>query len=545
VSVAPLLAAALLAVAVLLPPEIHPAGRLAAHLLGAATALALAWGGWPLSPRARWCGLLLLPLPVASLLLASGGRARGLEEAAAFAAFGLAVLLGRRVAARGEPGRIPFPAVLAVLGTLAAAQAILQHHWAYPRAAAELRAAGPAEAEAYLGRLEQGRPAGPFSLPAALGGFLALALPMTLAVRRQAAGAAVRWGVTAALLTQGYALFLTRSLGGLLAATVALGIAASSSRPGRPWREAVAAAIAFAAIAGFFIHGRRAEIGARPGGDPVTLRLGNWEAAARMISGHPFLGVGPGRFPVFYPRFMRPGMNETQYAHNSYLQVAATWGAWTVLPLGLLAAAALRRRAARDGAGPAAYAAGAGFLVHNAVDFTFFLPGVALPAGLLLGFSSPPAQEETGAPASRHRGRDRMAGVLLAAAFLAYAATADRAVRHFDHARTLAVAGKPEEAERRALRAVSAWPLDPDPWAFVAQSLLARGAADPASVALLAEAAERAVTLEPEAAILHHTRALDRAAAADPAAAWIEEQRAAQLFPEKELYRSSLQDAGR
>ena len=46
----------------------------------------------------------------------------------------------------------------------------------------------------------------------------------------------------------------------------------------------------------------------------------------------------------------------------------------------------------------------------------------------------------------------------------------------------------------------------------------------------------RAVRLEPESAILHHTLALDRAAAQDPAGAFLEEERAHRLFPEKPLY---------
>jgi len=484
----------------------------------------------------RRAALLFLPPALAALLFVPGGRARGLDEAVAVAGFGLAVLLGRRVAS--VPPRRLIPGVIAALGMLVAAQAVLQHHWAYPQAAAALRAADAAGADAYLVRLDQGRPAGPFSLPAALGGFLALSLPMTLAVRRAAGGAALRWGATTALLLQGYALYLTHSIGGLLAATVALAAAAAAPRPG--WRAALPAAIAFAALALLFVHGRRAEIGARPGGDPVSLRLGNWEAAARMIREHPVLGVGPGRFGVFYPRFMRPGMNETQYAHNSYLQIAATWGAWTLLPIGLVAAAALRRRSGPlDGAATAAQAAGAGFLAHNVVDFTFFLPGVALPAGLLLGLGSPEPAEEATADASLPAGRRWVAGALLAAALLAHVATADRAALHLDRARTLALSGDAPAAEREALRAAAAWPVDPDPWAFTAQSLLARGASDPASAALAARAAERAVRLEPDAAILHHTLALVRSVASDPAAAWVEERRAAQLFPGKPLYRTA------
>ena len=551
----PLLAAGLLVVAALLPPEIHPAGRILTHLIAAASALTLVRGGRPLSRRVKVVLLLVLPLALASLLLAPGGRARGLDEAAAFAGFGLAILLGRRLAAGHEAARNLVIAMVATLGTLLAMQAIAQRYWAYPRAAAALRATESADADAYLVRLEQGRPSGPFSLPAALGGFLALSMPLTVVARRQAAGRGARWAATAAFALQSCALLLTRSLGGLLAAVVALGILAGMARPAFRGRVTMAAILVFAAVALLFVHGRRAEIGARPGGDPITLRLGNWEAAVRMMRAHPILGVGPGRFPVFYPRSMREGMNETQYAHNSYLQLMATWGAWAIVPLGVLVAAALRRRReAEHGAVIASRAAGFGFLAHNVIDFTFFLPGVALPAGLLLGFSAPAEAPEPGPGSSAPaRARDAdaplggwgriLAGTTVALLLVAHAATSDRAALHLDRARTLAIAGRTEAAEQEARAAAAAFPLDPDPWAFTAQSLLARKAADPAATALRREAAERAVRLEPEAAILHHTLALDRALAADPAAAFVEERRAAQLFPAKPLYRSTGAEA--
>ena len=525
------LAAALCAAAALLPPEIHPAGRIAVHLLAAAAALALGFARGEAHPPRRRAALLLLPPAIATFALASGGRARGLDEAFAFAAFALAVFLGRRLAAQPDgPPRLA--ALLALLGLAVSFQAILQHHWAYPQAAAALRAAAEPGSDPFLVRLEAGRPAGPFSLPAALAGFLALSLPVTLGLLRDASSSRRRALCGTALAAQAYALLLTRSLGGLLAATVALALVAARGRR-KHWRVALAAALVFAAGAVFFVHARRAEIGARPGGDPISLRLGNWRVALEMIRDHPILGVGPGRFASFYPRYVRPGMNETQFAHNSYLQIAATWGAWTIPPLLLLAAAGVARRDRRGPAGGAAAAAGVGFLLHNACDFTLYLPGVALPAALLIGVGSSAPEREAGA------GRDplwRIAAIGCALLFLAHAVTSDRAAWHLDRARAAAMRGETGEAEREALAAARAYPIDPDPWAFLAQSLLARQATGPQEEERRHEAAVRAVRLEPEAAILHHTLALDRAAAQDPAGAFLEEERAHRLFPEKPLY---------
>ncbi|HYV18035.1 MAG TPA: O-antigen ligase family protein [Verrucomicrobiae bacterium] len=552
-----LLTAALLATSTLLPPEIHPAGRVVAHLLSAVAALALGFApgrvaGGGSSRRGAW---LLAPLACASFLLVDGGRARGLDEAAAIACFAVAFFAGRRIGAGTEQVK-SLGAVAALLGVVIAAQAMAQHHWAYPETAAALRAAQDPAVDPFLVRLEAGRPSGPFSLPAALAGFLALSLPMTLFALRTARPSVWRAAWSAAIVVQMYALLLTRSLGGLLGATVACAFALAppgresgqddGRARGRATRVAIAAGLLFAAVAVVFVYSRRAEIGSHPGADPLSLRLGNWRAAVEMMRDHPILGVGPGRFPIFYPRFIAPGMNETQFAHNSYLQLAATWGAWALAPLAFFVAAFSRPKERRRGAVAAAAGAGAGFLLHNAIDFTFFLPGVALPAALLLGAGSahsiPPGlagaqpieANGNGEPPGRAR---RRAGVAVALFLLVYAATADRSAWHLERARALTQGGPSSEAEAEARRAAAACPWDPDPWAFLAQSLLARHAATPEEETLRRVAADRAAHLEPESAILHHTVALDRAAAGDPAAAWIEEERAHRLYPAKALYR--------
>jgi hypothetical protein len=132
--------------------------------------------------------------------------------------------------------------------------------------------------------------------------------------------------------------------------------------------------------------------------------------------------------------------------------------------------------------------------------------------------------------------------VAVASFLLVVVATADRSAWHLERARGAAVSGSSAEAEGAARAAAAACPWDPDPWAFLAQSLLARRAGSPGEEKLRREAADRAARLEPEAAILHHTVALDRAAASDPAAAWLEEERAHRLYPAKPLYRPDAEE---
>jgi hypothetical protein len=72
------------------------------------------------------------------------------------------------------------------------------------------------------------------------------------------------------------------------------------------------------------------------GKEPATARarLDYWAATWQMIRDHPWLGVGPGNFTRFYPRYMRPtAAEEIADPHNFALEV---WAAAGVFALGAL-----------------------------------------------------------------------------------------------------------------------------------------------------------------------------------------------------------------
>jgi len=537
-------AALVLVVAVLRPPEVWPPAAALVELLAAATLVLLALRPGSLATDARRAALLLLPLAAAAVRLAAN-RARAFDDAALLGQFIIFVALGSAIA--DDPGmRRALPALLLVLGTLAAGQAIAQHHWAWPQVAAQLRAEGPPAdvvTDAMLVRLESGRPSGPFVLPTALAGFLAISIPAGLLLTLGGSFAA-RAGACAALLVQCYALFLTRSLGGLAALACAL-VALIGLRSGRPGRR-IAAALAVLLAAGIasavFLRVRHGEMTSAPGADPVSLRAGNWRVAAEMIRDHPLFGVGPGAFGTFYPRYMREGMNETRYAHNSYLQLAATWGLWIALPIGAAIAifAARARRADRGDDGRlAAIAGGVAFLSHNLIDFTFYQPGVAVPCSLLLGLA---AARATGAgadddvTASAPRSARVLIGCVLAALLSGHAVIAMRCGLFLEQAGAAAGRGDLAAAAQSARRAAAARPDDPQPRAFLSELVIANRRDDPAAMREGREAADRAAALDPESAVRHHVLALYHAQDEEAAAAWLEERRAHDLFPLKPLY---------
>ncbi|MFQ5843584.1 MAG: O-antigen ligase family protein, partial [Planctomycetota bacterium] len=388
-------ATSLLVLPAVLPPEIHPWSAAACHALAAGAAFLLAGrsGGTASSMGSSWV-LLFLPFAAASVL-AAACRARAVDQAAAAAVLVLAGFLGR-----AQAGGVPIrrlTSILAALGSGAALLALTQHFITYPRLAAALRALDPADPTGALIRLEAGRPSGPFILPTALGGFLAMTLPASLVRAFGARTGATRAVAALAALLQILALGLSRSIGALGAATVGALLVLPALAPRRRGAAAAALVLLAGLCAAIVLGARRGEILARPGGDPVSLRAGNWGAAVRMIGEHPLFGVGPGSFGTFYPRQMRPGMNETRYAHNSYLQAMAAWGLWIAVPLGALIAAAVRstrRCRRRSGDRLPLLAGGVAFLVHNLVDFTAYLPGVAIPASLALGAGMGDAPEK-------------------------------------------------------------------------------------------------------------------------------------------------------
>jgi O-antigen ligase len=548
----PASAALLLAVAAALPPETNPWSLAACEAIAAAAILFLVFGR-NRSPRLppAWA-LILLPLAALSILTAPG-RARALDEAALAIVVVLAGSLGRGLADDRRGPKLLL-ATLAALGCAAALQAALQHAVTYPIQAEAVRAVDAADPTGLLVRLEAKRPSGPFTLPAALGGFLALSLPSLLVWAVRSARPAGRAVAAAALLLQGYALLLTRSLGALAACAVGLLLALPLLAP--RGRALAALAILLLAILGgsHFLHARRAEMAAAPGGDPVSLRAGNWGAALRMVRDHPLFGTGPGSFGIFYPRYMREGMNETRHAHNSYLQAAAGWGLWILLPLLVLMvrfAQAVRDAWRGTGAGAdlraPALAGGGAFLFHNLGDFTLFLPGVAIPAALLLGLGigRPGAEMAAapraapGAPAAR-----RAAALLMAAALAAHGVTTARSRTLLAGAREAAERGDLETAALQAQRSAAARPDDPDPAAFLAQMILAHRIEDDAWRAVGERAAERAASLEPESAILHYTLALYHQATGESAAAYRERHAAHLLYPLKRLYRADSPGPG-
>jgi tetratricopeptide (TPR) repeat protein len=151
------------------------------------------------------------------------------------------------------------------------------------------------------------------------------------------------------------------------------------------------------AIAGFVAVLALLVVFARHGGllhfgtGSLEARTDYWRGAVRIIRDHPWLGTGPGTFGSIYPMYKTALTEEAETVHNNYLQMwsdsgvlafAAFTGLWVVAVRDSFRLARQRRR---DVAAAAIAGALVGWTVHGLVDFELYVPGVALPAFILLG----------------------------------------------------------------------------------------------------------------------------------------------------------------
>jgi putative inorganic carbon (HCO3(-)) transporter len=113
----------------------------------------------------------------------------------------------------------------------------------------------------------------------------------------------------------------------------------------------------------------------------VVTRLKYWQDTLRIICSSPFIGVGLGNF----------SLPESRYAHNSYLQTWAEMGIlglvsflWLIFSVFKQALGRIKNSVYKTQI-LILISASAVFLMHNFVDFSFFLPEVALIWWVILG----------------------------------------------------------------------------------------------------------------------------------------------------------------
>ncbi len=150
-----------------------------------------------------------------------------------------------------------------------------------------------------------------------------------------------------------------------------------------------------------------------------------WRSASDLVWDYPWTGVGRGAFEQAFTRVSHVGGQvRFPYLENSFLQAVVDWGVPVATLLALLAGWGFLVAIRRLGEDPLAIGALAGLValaVHDTVDFSVEMPGVALPALALASvlFSRRSSETEAGRRRIRVHEVYYLVPALLAAAVVA------------------------------------------------------------------------------------------------------------------------------
>lgn len=322
-------------------------------------AAALGWAVWRAWTRqATWYGSLVEPLLllVVVLVFTSAGLAARYKHPAWLISWEWLVLLMMfclvRQLARTEGDNRRLLAAVVASGISLSAYAVYQCTIEFPQQRAEflgdrdrlrqaieqmegvVLAPDDPQVQLFAERLQNSYVFATFAHPNSFAGFLVLLLPAAigwgLASWRLPVSGTMKVLVTGGALLMLAALLLTQSRGGILAALL-VGAAVAGVR-GRHWlwarRIGAGAGLAALVGTGFLVYqqgwGRE---GLAKATRSFQLRVDYWTATWDMIRAHPWLGVGPGNFSRYYPRYMLPtAFEQIKDPHNFLLEMWATCG---------------------------------------------------------------------------------------------------------------------------------------------------------------------------------------------------------------------------
>ena len=213
----------------------------------------------------------------------------------------------------------------------------------------------------------------PFITPNALGGYLIMIIPIALSLPRQ------RW----LMIPLTFALFLTGSVGALTSLLLAMMVyfILKNTLPTKTLWLFLSALILISLVV--FLRMQTAD----PSFQPLfslKMRLNYWHDTLLIIKAHFWTGVGLGNFDSHFSR----------YSHNTPLQLWAETGVFGILSFILLITHLLKsgltaiRNAPDKIMGIGLMSAACAFLIHNLMDFTYFLPELSLTWWAILGLLS-------------------------------------------------------------------------------------------------------------------------------------------------------------
>ena len=120
-----------------------------------------------------------------------------------------------------------------------------------------------------------------------------------------------------------------------------------------------------------------------------------WQASCLMIRDNFFRGYGLGNFGEIYAQYKLPMAEETQMAHNNYLQVWVEMGIvgfiillWLVVRFIRVGLFSPQQISGARTLAQGAFWGGSAFFVHSLVDFDFYVPNLIFSAFFLIGVTA-------------------------------------------------------------------------------------------------------------------------------------------------------------
>ncbi len=116
--------------------------------------------------------------------------------------------------------------------------------------------------------------------------------------------------------------------------------------------------------------------------NPFFQRYQIWTKSLQIIKSNGLLGLGLGRFPYFYNYNLNEVVNQVRYAHNLFLQFWIECGIIGFLWVALFYMTFFRKAFIflknKNKENMLLYISGLTFLIHNLIDFTFYMPQVGI-----------------------------------------------------------------------------------------------------------------------------------------------------------------------
>lgn len=211
-------------------------------------------------------------------------------------------------------------------------------------------------------------------------------------------------------ITSVFALLLTKSIGGLISLLIcsvvfmALLIRNSGVRDKNTLKLTALIFLSLSLIVSFIILNVRLDktLNSFSVRNSLIQRLGYWKATLSIIRAHPLVGIGLDNFNVLYTKYKNPLLDETQYAHNSFLQIFAETGIFGLVGIICLFLFFLKSASKKIGKSTSRnldigiFCAALSFIIRNLFDYDFYVEELSFLWWVSIGLITPVTKTNKG-----------------------------------------------------------------------------------------------------------------------------------------------------